>query len=381
MSGIKIISEEVEKDVTMLSSVDPEFVSLVRHGANRMPFRVIKTQKGGEQMGSMFIQSILLTKGVGLADLTGLSDMGYLSEAKTDAKTEFDSYVRYKQADEKLFIPESFKMVKLNENVWALTGQLSDSAKSEDMIMLSEKDSKQVGELPTSPMDVVFGDQEAARSAAMVTSFKELMDRELSSMLDVVFGSLKQAAADPKKRKKSVLDAVDAFRNFLSVGLDVVGSAAAKTERPLLLGEGARGGTAMAEKVEVTEDFTKAVKEVVSAVLEEKEKAEEAARKAAEDEAKKNKVEEAKKVVAVAEKGEKEIKEAERWDSVTKSIEKLTTSVNDLSKKYDELGNQPTSEGSHGETDDPPVKKAEKNPDGTEKKKSVFAGLLTKTVS
>ena len=40
--GVKIITEEAEKDITFLCDVDPFFVSLVKHGANQQPFRVIK---------------------------------------------------------------------------------------------------------------------------------------------------------------------------------------------------------------------------------------------------------------------------------------------------------------------------------------------------
>lgn len=51
--GVKIITEEVEKDVTFLTDVDPLFVSLVEHGANQQPFRVIKedAEKGGPGSG------------------------------------------------------------------------------------------------------------------------------------------------------------------------------------------------------------------------------------------------------------------------------------------------------------------------------------------
>lgn len=52
--GVKIITEEAEKDVTFLVDVDPLFVSLVKHGANQQPFRVIKEEKkkGGEGSGN-----------------------------------------------------------------------------------------------------------------------------------------------------------------------------------------------------------------------------------------------------------------------------------------------------------------------------------------
>jgi len=42
LKGVKIVTEEIEKDVTFLVDVDPLFISLVKHGANQQPFKVIK---------------------------------------------------------------------------------------------------------------------------------------------------------------------------------------------------------------------------------------------------------------------------------------------------------------------------------------------------
>jgi len=47
MPGMKIVSEVKEADVTFLTDADVQFVSLVRHGANRSPFKVIKEEKEG----------------------------------------------------------------------------------------------------------------------------------------------------------------------------------------------------------------------------------------------------------------------------------------------------------------------------------------------
>jgi hypothetical protein len=50
---LKIVSVPVEKTVTMLEDAEVSFISLVRHGANRMPFRVMKAdvEKGGPGSG------------------------------------------------------------------------------------------------------------------------------------------------------------------------------------------------------------------------------------------------------------------------------------------------------------------------------------------
>jgi len=247
--------------------------------------------------------------------------------------------------------------------------------------MLSAADSKKQDVMPVAPIDTIFGDKDAAREAAMAVSFKELLDRELGSMLDVVFGALKQSAADPMKRKKSVLGAVDAFRSFLTVGLDVIGKAAAKTERPLITTEANQGGFTMSELFKTKEEFTEAVSTIVGEVFKVRDEADTAAQKEAADKATKEadekKLNEAKTTVAVAEKGEKDATAEAKLNKVVGSMGKLATTVADLVKKQEEFGDQlATDSGAAGDEGDT----AEKDDKGNlkhKKKQSVFAGLLT----
>jgi|GEM_PF-4194833 len=383
MAGVKIVSEEVEKDVTLLQDVDPEFVSLVRHGANRMPFRVVKKEKeGGERMG-LYIQSLLLSKGTKFDKITEIPELAYLSEAKTDQVQRFEGYDKYTQLDESKFVPETFKLVKVAEDAWALAGDLAAGITPEDALMVSEETARKAAELPVPPMDTVIGDTAEARRASVIMSFGEHLHKEVDSMLSIVFGALKQAAADPARRKKVVLGAVDAFRNFLSVGLDVVGEAAAKIERPDISGK--IGGINMLEFKDEKE-FSEAVGKVVSAVLKERdEKAREEAEKARAEEEKKaeeKRIAEAKKTLVEAEKGKEQADVYEKIGSLTQSIEKISNTVDSLAKKQEELENsidgEPAGNTTDGAGDDPPTKKGDGVDDNTDgKQKSVFRGLLT----
>ena len=55
--GMHVIKETVEKEIDFLVDVDPQFVSLVRHGANQQPFRVIKSETEGGDSVAMIVQS------------------------------------------------------------------------------------------------------------------------------------------------------------------------------------------------------------------------------------------------------------------------------------------------------------------------------------
>ena len=61
MGSPKVISTIVENEVTFLTDVDVEFVSMVKHGANRTPFKILKSDKGGADMNKV-IQAVLIPK-------------------------------------------------------------------------------------------------------------------------------------------------------------------------------------------------------------------------------------------------------------------------------------------------------------------------------
>ncbi len=376
MAGVKLVTEEVEKDVTLLQNVDAEFVSLVRHGANRMPFRVVKTEgKGGETMG-LCIQSVMLPHGQKLESLMDRQELGFLAELSTDTKEKFDEYDKFVQLSSDKFVPESFQMVRLGDGAFLVAGELVEKSEP-GAITLSDEVMKGAAEVVMStPMDAVLGDAKAAEQAAMAVSFRELMDRELNSMLDIVFGTLRQSATDPKRRKKSVLEAVDSFRNFLSIGLDAIGSAAAKFDKAMVAkSDGTEGGVNMSDLFETKEQFTEAVADIVGTVLkarEEEAKADAEARAEAELEAEKQrKLDEAKKTLDAAEKGETQAAFDGKLDAITESLSGLQKTVDDVVKKQEELGGQPATDSGATEDEETPLAKK------ADEEKSVFSGLLT----
>lgn len=268
--AVKIIEEEQRKKVNMLKNVDAEFVSLVKHGANRMPFRVVKMdkQEGGETKEmTLAIQSIVLPKGKQIEDLTKIDGLQYLSEADLSQKQEFDNYDKFHQIDPKLFDSESMQLIKAGDG-FLIVGLMSEKT-DKQVLSLSQEQVEKIAAIPTAPMDSIIGDPDVAAQQAMVTSFREMFDKELYSMIDIVTGALRQVASDPKKRKNSILSAVDAFKNFLSVGLDAIGgndAGVSKFEKMESDGLTIGGETMFKTK----EEFTNAVNEIVNASLDEK---------------------------------------------------------------------------------------------------------------
>jgi len=279
--GVKVITEEKEADVTFLSDAELNFVSLVRHGANRSPFRVIKKEKGGAKQ--MVVQSILIPKDVSLEELSKVEGCEWVVEAKEDKKEEFDTYDKYIQIDEKKFDRSTLQLKKLDsKGTFAMVGSLVDNGTKGDVLTVPN----QKADIPIAPMDAPVAEMEGP---AFVLTFRDMFDRELSSFLDVVRGSMSQSNVDPKKRKSAVMNALGAFGNFLSVGIDLIGTSSSKKTDKVenVIGEAASrimkavedskkldGGAEMSELFKTKEEFTSAVAEIVNQVLDAK-KAEE----------------------------------------------------------------------------------------------------------
>jgi hypothetical protein len=258
---LKVIEETTEKKVSFLEDMDVEFVSLVRHGANQMPFRIIKEEKGGGVENMMIVQRILVAKHVDLADLTKLEGAEWLADAHLEKAADKGSYRLAEQADLDLFDPKSLKMVKVHaDGVWALVGTVKEGTDTKNLLSLGAEQTKAAKEMAVPPMDAAIPMPAAMQTAV---SFRELFFRELDSMLDVVIGTLNQSAGEVSKRKAVVLSAVDSFRSFLTIGLDALGGESAKIEKI----EAKQTTKEEVDMFKTVEDFQKAVKELVQPMI------------------------------------------------------------------------------------------------------------------
>jgi len=244
--SVKIVTEQVEKDVTMMTQPEAHFVSLVKHGANRMPFRVIKSQKGGEDLSmSMVVQSILVPKGsVGpkgaeLEKLIGLKGNEWLAEASVEKAQAHEDYVRLEQVPAAKMDSSSMQMIRLPGGALALVGKLQpDSGVKNALTVNTQQVQKDGDAVPAAPFhaplqveDQIAGGSDDMQlfAQALGPTFADLFFSELDSMVDIVIGSMKQSAGDIKSRKKTILAAVDAFRQFLATSLDILSPEAAKS--------------------------------------------------------------------------------------------------------------------------------------------------------
>jgi len=380
--GMKAVSEVKEANVTLLTDADIRFVSLVKHGANRSPFRVIKEDKGGDKM-TMVIQSILVPTDSSLEELSKKENCEWAIEAKSDQKEEFDTYNKFVQIPEEKFEKGSLQLSKLNaDGTFAMVGVLKDG-ESKEALTIPEKKM----DIPISPMDSAVAESEGP---AFVLTFRDMFDRELSSFLDVVRGTMSQSKVDAKKRKASVMSALNAFGNFLSIGIDAidknakpgkkeeednaVGEAADKILKALEDGKKLNGGSDMT-LFATKEEFVTAVTEVVDAVLTKKE---DEAKKARDKEANngdnsdnsENKDNQDNKDNGTPD-PTLDAKKEDAESIVTQKMDKLATDFEALKTSFEEFGNGlNTDPAGNNDFDDGSTG------DDNKGKPSVFAGLF-----
>lgn len=363
MAGIRVITSTEEKDINLLSDVDAEFVSLVRHGANRMPFRIIKEEKkGGGRMEIQALQSILAPKGVDFEALASNKGLEYLSEAKFDKIEEYGDTQKAVQVPLDLFNIDTLNLLKLGDTgAMAIVGTLKEDADKSQIITIGKEDAEKIAEIPIAPMDAIIGDQEAAASQALVASFKNMFEAELYSMLDIVHGVLKQSAAPIKKRKASIMSAVDAFKEFVLIGLDAVGESSVKFDNLK------KGGSTM---FETKEKFVEATTEVVKDVLKERDDNATEMQTQADKEQKEKELADAKHKIEVAEKGEDAVKQEEMLTRIVeKSIEKINERLDGIDEKLKEADEQLETDPSNVDKEDPPDQVEKEEP-------SIFTGIL-----
>lgn len=251
----RIVVEEVQKDVIMMTDPDAEFVSLVRHGANRMPFRVVKTaEKGGDTSVIFAVHSILLPTGVKLDTLSAQEGKQWLAEARVDKAQQHDDYQKLVQTEMKDFDPASMQMVSLGDGALAIVGKLQRDVPN--ALTVGVEVSKA---LPPAPIDAPM----ESEAITLAPSFRDVMERELDGMLSVIYGVLKQATGDTKKRKSSILGAVDNFKTFLSTALDSIGAAKVEREVP------AKNEGGLEHMFKTKEEFAQAVGEILTPMLKE----------------------------------------------------------------------------------------------------------------
>lgn len=204
----KVISTIIEDEVIFLKEADVEFVSLVKHGANRTPFKILKSEKdeGGNVMSKVVI-AVLIPKSLSEDEVKE-----QLNEYRDDEVKEFDTYKSYIQVSDEAIDLNTREVVLFNgdKQVFGVVASLKAEGKGEEGEKTAKKKEtggKAEGEKGKVAPKVV--EKEALDYATMDSLYEELY-----AMADICSGAMRQTNIEPAARRKTILAAIDNFRSF-----------------------------------------------------------------------------------------------------------------------------------------------------------------------
>jgi len=203
-----------ETTVTFLKNPEVSFVSLVRHGANNTPFRVIKSNKG-EPMNKI-VQAIRVLKD-SKADLETLVGKDF----RKDTIVEDGNYLIYEQVDKSVCNPDTKAIVVLDpaNHVYAVTYEL---------LVEGGQAANTVAKSSDNPLP---------NSVVLHENLKEVdywdVFNEMYAMSDLISGSMGQSTRTSEDRKAIVLSAIDNFKAFCEAVFEDV-----KSVEPFPVGKG-----------------------------------------------------------------------------------------------------------------------------------------------
>lgn len=189
-----IITIPKETTVTFMKNPEVSFVSLVSHGANNTPFRVLKSNKGGTM--NKVVQSIRVLKGskANLETLVG-------KEFRKDTIVEEGNYLLYEQVDKSVCNIDTKAVVVIDptNHVYAVTYELLTDGNKD--LTDDTKDTEPI------PDTVVLSED------VKEVEFWDVYS-ELYSMSDLISGAMGQSNRTQEDRKAIVLSSIDNFRAF-----------------------------------------------------------------------------------------------------------------------------------------------------------------------
>ena len=189
MAAKRIITMVKEEDVTYLADAKVEFVSLVDRGANRAPFKILKSEGGNM---TKVVQAVLVPN-----RLSEEEKKACLEGFETENAKEFNSYTSYIQVSEDSVDLSKAQLAKLGKSFALVAPLKEDSPELKDAVDKTKKEA----------IDYLTLDN---------------LYNELYAMADVVAGAMRQSEADTGNRKDIVLSAIHNFEAFATALFDNV---------------------------------------------------------------------------------------------------------------------------------------------------------------
>lgn len=195
---IEKITETAQKEVNFLEDVEVEWISLVDHGANRAPFKIIKAEVSKkEEVMQEIIQSVIVPNSTEIEEVRKTCD--WLNGVQIIKVDKFDTYTKHTQIPVDKFDKESFRLKKMED--------------SGTVIIFGDL-------LEPNPDAVSVKKEEKISCSSYVESFADIAYFEFSNLASIIAGTLQISDMDNTTKKSIISSSLDAFKTFISAGLD-----------------------------------------------------------------------------------------------------------------------------------------------------------------
>lgn len=215
--ALEVATEETIKDASIMASPEIKRVSLVRHAANREPFRAVKNDSGGgESMAGAVVQRIVAPEGADVLALLASEGITFDGELSLAVKSNHEGFDIYTQAGVENFEKDSFSLRKAADKsdckVMVVTGKLKSEHKVPKVVALKND---LASPLSTTVVDVEIENGYYGMYVTTTTAMDSL-DNELWNFNKAIYALGNASGMDGKARLKSMVAVVDGFRNFVN---------------------------------------------------------------------------------------------------------------------------------------------------------------------
>ena len=204
-------------DKTVVYMTDPEarYVSLVKRGANRTPFRIVKQQK---EQGMKIIQRIVAKKGTDVAAIKSAVGEEAAAVLNLSEPKDAGAFVLYDQHPEDAFKADTVEVVSLSEDnsVICLCGEMAEKSEGFVSKLLARKTATKGVEVPDTvqPMD----------AEVLKSSLSSELYGELDAMGNGIANILSQKSGEPGKKLEMVRTLCDNFVASMKSAVDIMKS-------------------------------------------------------------------------------------------------------------------------------------------------------------
>lgn len=194
-----------EDKVVYMTNPEANYVSLVKRGANRTPFRIVKMQK---EKGMKVIQRIVAKKGTDVEAIKSAVGDEAAAALQLQSPQEAGAFTVYEQHPESAFKSDELEVVSLSEDnaILALCGEMAEKSDGFSISkLLTKKSQTKVVEVP----DML----EAVNQDVLKSDLSDVLWRECDALSAAVHGILAQASGETGKKVDMVKTI---FNNFIA---------------------------------------------------------------------------------------------------------------------------------------------------------------------